>query len=75
MIPYELVGKSYKFEDGDSITIFQIKERDGNELYVTYHVQKGPGIPQKLILPMHEFNEHYGHLFGISDDSIDGIEE
>jgi hypothetical protein len=68
----ELVGKTYKFEDGDSITVFQIKERDGNELFVTYHVQKGPGIPQKLLLPMHEFLDHYGHLFGITIDNFEG---
>lgn len=63
-----LLGKSYTFEDGDSITVSQIKERDGNQLWVTYLVQKGPGIAQKLVLPIEEFNHHYGHLFGISQD-------
>jgi len=75
MINSNLVGKTHKFEDGDSITIFQIKERDGNELYVTYHVQKGPGIPQKLVLPINEFAEYYGHLFGIIDDDSSSINE
>ena len=71
----DLVGKSYTFDDGDSITVIQIKERDGNELFVTYHVKKGPGIPQKLILPMHEFIDHYGHLFGITIDNMEGSNE
>lgn len=71
----DLVGKFYKFDDGDSITVIQVKERDGNELYVTYHVQKGPGIPQKLVLSMQEFTEHYGHLFGLTEDTIEGGNE
>ncbi len=69
---HDLVGKTYTFEDGNSITVVQIKERDGNELFVTYHVKKGPGIPQKLVLPMVEFVEHYGHLFGLTDDNLEG---
>ena len=68
----DLVGKTYTFEDGNSITVFQIKERDGNELFVTYHVKKGPGIHQKLVLPMVEFVGHYGHLFGLTEDKIEG---
>lgn len=60
---HELVGKSHTFEDGDKIEVFQVKERDGNELYVSYYVTRGPGIPQKLILPMNEFMGHYSHLF------------
>jgi hypothetical protein len=61
---YDLVGKSYTFADGNSITVMQIKERDGNELYVTYHIKTGPGIPRKLVLSLEEFNNYYGHLFG-----------
>jgi hypothetical protein len=65
----DLVGRKHEFEDGDSITVIQIKRRDDGE-YVTYHVQKGPGIPQKLVLPMIEFMDYYGHLFGIKTDDI-----
>jgi hypothetical protein len=61
----DLVGKSYVFEDGNSITVMQIKttdpERGGQ--YVTYHVKIGPGNPQKLVLPIEEFMGMYGHLF------------
>lgn len=64
-----LVGKTHTFEDGDSITVLQIKWRDADVEYVTYYAQKGPGIPQKLVLPMHEFLDYYGHLFGITLDT------
>jgi len=61
----DLIGKSFTFEDGHSITVIQIKttdpERGGQ--YVTYNVKIGPGNPQKLVLPIDEFMNHYGHLF------------
>lgn len=63
MNEYNLVGKSYTFEDGNSITVTQIKERDGNEKFVTYQVKTGPGIPRKLVLSLEEFSNFYGHLF------------
>lgn len=66
MTPSDLVGKTHTFDDGDNIAVIQIKRRDDGE-YVTYHVQKGPGIPQKLVLPLGEFLNYYGHLFGLTD--------
>lgn len=63
-----IIGKTYTFEDGNSITVIQIKIRDANIPYVTYHVQQGPGIPQKLVLPIEEFIGHYGHLFDLKSD-------
>ena len=66
----DLVGKSHIFEDGDSITVTQIKIRDGNEHWVTYQVQQGPGIPRRLVMALHEFSNTYGHLFGINEDSF-----
>lgn len=66
----DLIGKSYTFEDGDRITITQIKIRDEGERWITYHVQQGPGIPRKLIMREAEFVDTYGHLFGIlSEDN------
>lgn len=65
----DLVGKSHVFEDGDSISVFQVKVRDNNEEWVTYHIQQGPGIPRKLVMPLYEFAGTYGHLFGITDDN------
>lgn len=71
MIPEELVGKSYIFEDGNKIEIVQVKLRDsdydGLVPWVTYHVTQGRGMPQKLVLPISEFGAVYGHLFGMED--------
>jgi hypothetical protein len=66
----DLQGKSYIFEDGNSITVVQIKKTDEDRggFLVTYLIKTGPGIPQKLILPMNEFMGHYGHLFGLTDE-------
>lgn len=66
----DLIGKSYTFEDGNSITITQIKIRDGNEPWVTYQTISGPGIPRKFVMSLDEFNGHYGHLFGSNSDDI-----
>lgn len=65
-----LVGKSYTFEDGNSITVTQIKRRDGDEMFVTYLVKTGPGIPRKLVLSYSEFLGYYGHLFGLDDAAL-----
>ena len=65
MNPLDLVGKSYIFEDGNKIEIIQVKKTDedrGGHL-VTYHVTRGPSIPQKLVLPVEEFMGYYSHLF------------
>jgi hypothetical protein len=71
----KLVGKTHTFEDGDSITVTQIKQRDGNELWVTYNIQQGPGIPRRLVMSLHEFVNTYGHLFDISEDNLPGDAE
>lgn len=65
-----LVGQSHTFDDGNSITVIQIKktDEDRGSFLVTYAIKTGPGIPQKLILPLNEFIDHYGHLFGLVDD-------
>lgn len=60
----DLVGQIYKFEDGDTLEVIQIKWRGDEDFLVTYHVKQGPGIPRKLILPIKEFLNTYGYLFG-----------
>jgi hypothetical protein len=67
---FDLQGKSYTFDDGNSITVIQVKQTDEERggFLVTYHIKNGPGIPQKLILPVNEFIGHYGHLFGLADE-------
>jgi len=62
----DLVGKSYTFEDGSEIKVIQIKNRDYQEEvkpFVTYTVTFGPNLPRKLVMPLHEFIDTYGHLF------------
>ena len=66
MIPEELqkyVGESFTFEDGNSITILQIKRRDEEQYWVTYQVVTGPGVPARFVLEWNQFKDHYGHLF------------
>ena len=65
----DLVGKKYMFEDGDSIEIMQVKYRSEDPLdtLVTVHIQQGPGIPRKLVFNAIDFNNNYGHLFGLSE--------
>lgn len=62
----KLLGKVYKFEDGDSIEVVQVKRRDTGP-WITYHIQQGPGIPRKMVMEANEFNATYGHLFGLHD--------
>jgi hypothetical protein len=67
MLSKELQGKSYTFEDGNNITVVQVKQTDEERggFLVTYTIKTGPGIPRKLILPLNEFIGTYGHLFNI----------
>lgn len=68
----DLVGKSYVFEDGNSIKVTQVKLRDGNIPWVTYETVIGPNLPRKYVITITEFIEHYGHLFKINSDDIPG---
>jgi hypothetical protein len=65
-----LVGQSYVFEDGNKIEVIQVKKTDENrgDYLVTYHVTRGPSIPQKLVLPVVEFLSYYSHLFDVTLD-------
>lgn len=65
-----LVGKYYQFDDGSRITVTQIKIRDDNIPWITYHVSQGPGLPRKLVLKYTEFLDYYGHLFNIKSEDI-----
>jgi hypothetical protein len=62
----DLVGKKHVFEDGAEIEVVQIKMRDNSietVPVVTYTVQNGHSIPRKLVLPLNEFIDTFGHLF------------
>ena len=70
MNAYTLAGQSYVFEDGNKIEVIQVKKTDENrgDYLVTYHVSRGPNIPQKLVLPVAEFLSYYSHLFDVTLD-------
>jgi hypothetical protein len=66
----DLKGKKYIFEDGSSLEIIQIKNRELNEEivpFITYHISGPKTIPRKLIMPYNEFVNTYGHMFGLDD--------
>jgi hypothetical protein len=64
---HELIGKSYVFEDGNSIKVTQMKPRDEDKVLVTYEIQSGPGIPRRLVMEYPEFISTFGHLFNYED--------
>lgn len=66
MMPPEvqaLLGKSFTFEDGNNITVTQIKLRDEGIYWVTYETRTGPGIPVRYVMTVTEFINTYGYLF------------
>lgn len=65
----DIVGKKYIFEDGNFIDVIQIKARDEGKYLVTYHIGYGGGLPRKLVMELHEFTTHFGHLFKDNKDS------
>jgi hypothetical protein len=66
MIPehlQRLVGLTYAFDDGNTITIKEIKRGDENYHWITYITVRGNGLPQQYKMEFAEFNNTYGHLF------------
>lgn len=63
MLPEDIVGKKYTFDDGDYIEVLHVKSRGPEQTLVTYFIQQGPGIPRKLVMDFFAFVEEYGHLF------------
>jgi len=66
MMNEDLVGKTYTFEDGNFITVIQIKSRDEGLKLVTYQIGGGGALPRKLVMPLTEFEHTYGYLFDTS---------
>lgn len=63
---HDLVGKKHVFDDGASIEVVQIKMRDNSfepAPVVTYVIQNGRSLPRKLVLPLKDFIDTFGHLF------------
>lgn len=72
MIPEELLGKSYTFDDGSKIEVIQVKLTDENrgKFLVTYLISQGPNLPRKLVMGIDEFINSFGHLFNIEDNGM-----
>jgi hypothetical protein len=62
---HHLEGKSYKFEDGISITVLQVKTRDEGVQWVHYATSDEKSLPKKLQMEVNEFVATYGHLFNV----------
>ena len=59
---YKLAGRVFHFDDGASLRIVQVKERE-NGPWVTYEGTFNNSLPRRLVMPAREFVEHYAHLF------------
>lgn len=59
----DLVGKKYVFDDGAILEVVQVKKRDENQDWVTYHIHYPKSIPKKLVMDYKQFIETFGHLF------------
>jgi hypothetical protein len=62
----DLLGKKYKFEDGNYIEVIQIKsgEFNGeNTQIVTYNIGGPKDVPRKLVMDINQFVNNFGHLF------------
>jgi len=62
----DLLGKKYKFEDGNYIEVIQIKsgEFNGeNTQIVTYNIGGPRSLPRKLVMEINQFISNFGHLF------------
>ena len=66
MNPTDLVGKKYNFDDGSTIEVIQVKNREiiGEAVpVVTYLIHQPNCLPRKLLMPYKEFISTFGHLF------------
>jgi hypothetical protein len=57
-----LIGKKFSFEDGASLEVLQLKEREDG-LWVHYFISMNDSLPRKLVMKLDEFNNTFGHLF------------
>ena len=59
---YQYVGKTVDFEDGKSIKIHQIKQREECP-WVIFEINEGGNIPRRLMTTLYEFQQKFGKLF------------
>ena len=61
------VNKPYTFPDGVVLEILQVKTRDQNIDWVTYNTINKGCLPKKHTIPVLEFIDNYGHLYGLKE--------
>lgn len=59
---YDLVGRSYTFEDGITLRVTQCKRRELG-YWITYEIQSPGALPKKLVMSIGEFRGKFEHLF------------
>ena len=62
VILYQYIGKTVDFEDGKSIRIHQIKQREECP-WVIFEINEGGNIPRRLTTTLYEFQQKFGKLF------------
>ena len=64
---HQFINKPYTFDDGIELRIIQIKTRDENVEWVTYNTCLPGALPRKHVMPVQEFINSFGHLFGLKE--------
>lgn len=59
---YKMVGRIFHFDDGASLRIVQVKEREDGP-WVTFEATFNNSVPRRQVMPAHQFIESYIHLF------------
>jgi hypothetical protein len=61
------IKQPYTFPDGVVLEILQIKTRDNNVEWVTYNTTHRGALPKKHTIPILEFIDNFGHLYGLKE--------
>ena len=61
-----LEGLSFTFEDNVVIQIDEVRARDTFDLWIIYTIKRPGALDQRLLAPVEEFLENFGHLFDIN---------
>lgn len=59
---HQHVGKTVVFEDGKTLKLFQIKQREECE-WAIFEINEGGKIPRRLTETLYEFTRKFGKLF------------
>ncbi len=59
MTTHPLLGRSITLEDGSTLKVLQIKEREDGP-WVSYTITFYQALPRKLVMPLHQFQALWG---------------